>query len=82
MSKDGREFSKIEKCTELSHTNGVLAASCDEHANFGVSLRKDRTIQLWKIEMKIQTSKVKKLLDHEVFGHGELSVTGIHSIET
>jgi len=81
LSKDGKEFSKIERAAEMSHTDGVLEGACDLKGENGVSLRKDRTIQLWKIDPKNHSAKVKKLMDHDVFGHGELSVCAIHTVQ-
>lgn len=81
MSKDGKEFSKIERGTEMSHSDGVLEGACDLKGENGVSLRKDRTIQLWKLDPRNHSSKVKKLMDHDIFGHGELSVCAIHTVE-
>jgi WD40 repeat protein len=81
FAKDSKEFSKIEKGAELSHSDGVLTGACDMKAETAVSLRKDRTIQLWKVDMKTHSSKVKKVEDHVKFGHGDLSVCAIHSVE-
>lgn len=80
VSKDG-QFQKLERSTELSHSDGALAAAVDQKGEHAISLRKDRTIQLWKTDLKMHSSKMKKIVDHVGFGHGELSCCAIHTLE-
>jgi hypothetical protein len=80
VTKDGKEFSKIERSTEMSHSDGVLDGACDMKGENGISLRKDRTIQLWNLDMRSHSSKVKKLIDSDMFGHGDTTVCAIHTV--
>lgn len=81
MSKDGKEFARIERAAEMSHSDGVLEGACDLKGENGVSLRKDRTIQLWRLDPRNHAAKIKKFMDHDVFGHGELEICAIHTVE-
>jgi hypothetical protein len=65
----------------MSHAEGVLDGACDMKGENGISLRKDRTIQLWNLDIKSRSSKVKKLMDHDMFGHGDLAICAIHTVD-
>lgn len=81
LSKDGKEFSRIERSAEMSLADGAIDGACDLKGENGISLRKDRTIQLWKLDPRNHSSKVKKLMDPDVFGHSNVSVCAIHTVE-